>query len=47
VLAEGKKDYQHGIQQLEKFIELAKEGDEVVKARQTIEEWKQHLQTKG
>lgn len=46
VLAEGKKDYQGGIQQLEKFIELAKEGDDVVKARQTIEEWKQHPQTK-
>lgn len=40
VLAIGKKDYQRGIEELEKFITLAKSGDDVAKARQMIEEWK-------
>lgn len=45
VLATGKKDYAAGIQEMEKYIELAKEGPDVEKARQIIEEWKnQQLQ---
>lgn len=40
VLGTGLKDYQGGIQELEKFIELAKEGPDVEKARQVINEWK-------
>jgi tetratricopeptide (TPR) repeat protein len=40
VLGTGKNDYQGGIQELEKFIELAKEGSDVEKARQLINEWK-------
>lgn len=40
VLGTGLKDYQGGIQELEKFIELAKEGSDVEKARQIINEWK-------
>jgi len=40
VLGTGKKDYAAGIQELEKFIDLAKEGQDVEKARQVIEEWK-------
>jgi hypothetical protein len=40
VLGAGKKDYAGGIQELEKFIALAKEGPDVEKARLTINEWK-------
>ncbi|BAF61041.1 hypothetical protein PTH_2860 [Pelotomaculum thermopropionicum SI] len=40
VLAIGKKDYATAIQELEKFISLAKEGPDVEKARQAINEWK-------
>lgn len=40
VLGTGVKDYQGGIQELEKFIELAKEGPDVEKAKQIIDEWK-------
>lgn len=40
VLADGKKDYERGISEVEKFIEIAKTGDEVVKAQQLIDEWK-------
>ncbi|WP_192895223.1 tetratricopeptide repeat protein [Pelotomaculum sp. FP] len=40
VLGTGVKDYQSGIQELEKFIELAKEGPDVEKAKQIINEWK-------
>jgi cytochrome c-type biogenesis protein CcmH/NrfG len=40
VLGTGLKDYQGGITELEKFIELAKEGSDVEKARQNINEWK-------
>lgn len=40
VLGTGKKDYTAGIQELEKFIALAKEGPDVEKAKQTINEWK-------
>ncbi len=43
VLAVGKKDYRRGIQELEKFIELAKTGDDVARARQMIEEWRKNL----
>jgi len=39
VLAEGKKDYKNGIAELEKFIALAKTGDEAAQARQMIEQW--------
>lgn len=40
VLGAGKKDYAGGIQELEKFIALAKEGADVEKAKLTINEWK-------
>lgn len=40
VLAYGKNDYQGGIRELEKFIEMAKTGEDVVKAKQMIDEWK-------
>ncbi len=40
VLGTGKKDYASAIQEMEKYIALAKEGPDVEKARQTINEWK-------
>lgn len=40
VLGTGKEDYAGGIQELEKFVALAKEGPDVAKAKQAIEEWK-------
>lgn len=40
VLAYGKNDYQGGIRELEKYVEMAKTGENVVKAKQMIEEWK-------
>jgi len=40
VLGTGKKDYAAGIKEIEKYIELAKEGPNVEKARQIINEWK-------
>lgn len=43
VLALGKNDYRQGIAQLEKFIEVAKEGEDVDRARQMIDEWKKYL----
>ncbi|MGB9803547.1 tetratricopeptide repeat protein [Desulfofundulus sp.] len=43
VLALGKGDYQGGIRELEKFIQLAGQGDDVTQARKMIEEWKSQL----
>lgn len=40
VLGTGKKDYTGGIKEMEKYIALAKEGPDVEKARQMINEWK-------
>lgn len=40
VLGTGKKDTTAGTQELEKFIALAKEGPDVEKAKQIINEWK-------
>jgi tetratricopeptide (TPR) repeat protein len=40
VLGQGKKDYPGGIQELEKYVALAKEGQEVEKAKLAITEWK-------
>lgn len=40
VLGTGKKDYTAGIKEMEKYIALAKEGPDVEKARQIINEWK-------
>jgi len=40
VLGVGKKDYAGGVQELEKYVELAKTGIDVEKAKQAIEEWK-------
>lgn len=40
VLGTGKKDYTAGIKEMEKYIDLAKEGTDVEKARQLINEWK-------
>jgi len=39
VLGYGKKDYRGAVRQLEKFIRLAKTGDDVNKARQMIAQW--------
>lgn len=39
VLAAGKGDYERGIKELEKFIALAKTGDDVARARQMIADW--------
>jgi len=46
VLAAGKNDYARGISALEKFIELAKTGDDVARARQMIAEWQKNLPAK-
>ena len=43
VLGHDKKDYAGGIQELEKFISLAKAGPETEKVRLIIEEWKAEL----
>lgn len=43
VLALGKGDYEGGIRELEKFIQLAGQGDDVAQARKMIEEWKAQL----
>ncbi|OPY58464.1 MAG: Outer membrane protein assembly factor BamD [Pelotomaculum sp. PtaU1.Bin035] len=40
VLGKGKGDYAAGIQELEKYIAIVKEGTDAEKARQTINEWK-------
>ena len=40
VLGQGKKDYSGGIQELEKYVALAREGPEVEKAKLAITEWK-------
>ena len=40
VLGAGKKDYAGGIQELEKYVALAKEGPDVEKAKLAINEWK-------
>jgi len=40
VLGAGKKDYAGGIQELEKYVALAKEGPDVEKAKLVINEWK-------
>lgn len=43
VLALGKGDYQGGIRELQKFIDLARTGEDVTKARQMIEQWQSQL----
>jgi cytochrome c-type biogenesis protein CcmH/NrfG len=40
VLGQGKKDYNGGIQELEKYVALAREGPEAEKAKLVIAEWK-------
>jgi hypothetical protein len=40
VLGAGKKDYAGGIQELEKYVALAKDGPDVEKAKLAINEWK-------
>mgnify|MGYP001315146465 FL=1 len=40
ILGTGKKDYASAIREMETFIALAKEGPDVEKARQAIDEWK-------
>lgn len=40
VLGHDKKDYAGGVQELERFIALAKEGTEAEKAKLIIDEWK-------
>ncbi|HBY04558.1 MAG TPA: hypothetical protein DEH07_08570 [Desulfotomaculum sp.] len=47
VLAEGKKDYQKGIQDVEKYILMTKDSDEKAKAMQMIEVWKANLPATG
>ncbi len=46
VLAYGKNDFNGGIQELQKFIDLAKTGDDVVKAKQMLEEWQTQAEKK-
>ncbi|MBE3587329.1 MAG: tetratricopeptide repeat protein [Thermoanaerobacteraceae bacterium] len=43
VLALGKGDYRKGIEELQKYVDLAKDGDDVAKAKQMIQEWQAHL----
>ncbi len=40
VLGAGKKDYLAGAQELEKYVELAREGPDVEKAKERINEWR-------
>jgi len=40
ILGQDKKDYAAGIQELEKYIAIAKQGPDVEHARQAIDEWK-------
>ncbi|MDF9407023.1 tetratricopeptide repeat protein [Pelotomaculum isophthalicicum JI] len=40
ILGQGKKDYTAGIQELEKYIAVAKQGPDVEHAKQAIDEWK-------
>lgn len=40
ILGSGKKDYIAGAGELEKYVELAKEGPDVEKAKERINEWK-------
>jgi cytochrome c-type biogenesis protein CcmH/NrfG len=42
-LALGKKDYPRAIKEMEKYIDLAKTGDDVAKALQMVAEWKKIL----
>ncbi|MDD4169753.1 MAG: tetratricopeptide repeat protein [Desulfotomaculaceae bacterium] len=46
ILGNSKNDYAAGIQELEKFIDLTKEGINAEKARQKIEEWQALLEQK-
>ncbi|MDD3652677.1 MAG: tetratricopeptide repeat protein [Desulfotomaculaceae bacterium] len=46
ILGNSKNDYAAGIQELETFINLAKEGIDAEKARQKIEEWQALLEQK-
>lgn len=47
ILAEGKKDYKQGIQDIEKYISMTKDSDEKAKALQIIDEWKGNLPATG
>jgi cytochrome c-type biogenesis protein CcmH/NrfG len=47
VAADGKKDYQKGIRDIEKYISMAKDSDEKAKALQMIDEWKGNLPAAG
>ncbi|HAU31395.1 MAG: Tetratricopeptide TPR_1 repeat-containing protein [Desulfotomaculum sp. 46_296] len=47
VLAEGKKDYKKGIQDIENYISMTKDSDEKAKAMQMIDEWKGNLPATG
>ena len=42
-LALGEKNYSRAIKEMEKYIDLAKTGEDVAKARQMITEWKKIL----
>ncbi|MCL6558191.1 MAG: tetratricopeptide repeat protein [Firmicutes bacterium] len=46
VLGVGKKDLAGGVQELQKYVDIAKEGIDVIKAKQTIEAWKADLAKK-
>jgi cytochrome c-type biogenesis protein CcmH/NrfG len=39
----GKKDYPRAVKEMEKYINLAKTGEDVAKARQMVAEWKKLL----
>ena len=43
ILGDGKKDYQAGINQLEKYIELAQTGKDVQVSKDMIKEWQSNL----
>jgi cytochrome c-type biogenesis protein CcmH/NrfG len=44
VLALGKGDYEGGIRELERFVQLAGQGEDVTQARKMIAEWKKLLE---
>ncbi|GBF33477.1 hypothetical protein DCCM_2579 [Desulfocucumis palustris] len=46
VLAYGKNDFKGGAQELQKFVDLAKTGENVAKAKQMLEEWQVRTEKK-
>ncbi|MBO8137135.1 MAG: tetratricopeptide repeat protein [Desulfotomaculum sp.] len=46
ILANGKEDYKTAVEEIEKFIELAKEGPAVDRAKEVRDEWKKKIEEK-